>query len=142
VAKTNKNPPIGRITGRPVGSTEQRPNYDKMPPNFSFEKMSVGSAHNVQNCDEGNRAALASKLFELTQLNWVDITLSHKKGMGSERIPRTEIKVPIPPSITPDLEEFLSIRYNGKRPMVGYRDERVFHIVFLDHNFKVYDHGS
>lgn len=144
MARFDKNKKIspGRISGKVVATAQGRPDYDRMPPHFSFEKMSTGSDYNVSKCDEENRAALASKLFELSQLRWVDITLAHKRGMGSERIPRSEIKVPIPSSITPDVEDFLSIRYNGKRPMVGYREDRIFHIVFLDHNFTVYDHGT
>jgi hypothetical protein len=48
--------------------------------------------------------------------------------------------VQIPAHVTEDVT-LLSFRFHGKAPMVGYRVGRIFHIVWLDHDFAVYSHG-
>lgn len=49
------------------------------------------------------------------------------------------MKVVVPPSITEDTP-ILSFRFSGKAPMVGFRREEVFYVVWLDRAFDVYPH--
>jgi len=49
------------------------------------------------------------------------------------------MSVAIPASITDDVTIW-AIRFAGMNPMVGYKRGDVFHIVWLDHNFSVYEH--
>lgn len=114
---------------------------DRLPPIFSFEHMKRGSGYSVDCCDRDHRAALASKLFKLSQMTWFEIRQTQRHGLGTEKIARTALRAPIPPKVTEDTD-FLALRYNGHAPMVGYRDGRVFYIVFIDHTMDVYDHGS
>jgi hypothetical protein len=120
-----------------AGSVE---NPDTMPPIFSFEKMLDGSGYSVNCCDQENQAAALKSLFKLSRMKWQEIRNAPRHGLGTEKIARTSIKAPIPAGISEDVT-FLAIRYHGRRPMLGYRDGRTFHIIFLDHNFSVYDHG-
>jgi len=53
---------------------------------------------------------------------------------------RGSIKAPLPASVTEDVT-FLVLRFNGKKPMIGYRDGRTFHILLLDHDFTAYKHS-
>jgi hypothetical protein len=42
-----------------------------------------------------------------------------------------------------DAKEFLVMRYDGLRPMVGIRSNDVFHVLWIENEFgDLYDHGS
>jgi hypothetical protein len=115
-------------------------NADTMPPIFSFERMESGSGYSVTCCDADNQAAALRRIFLLSKMKWREIQNAPRHGLGTEKIARSALRAPLPKTLTDDVT-FLAIRYNGLRPMVGYRDGRIFHIVFLDHTFDVYDHG-
>lgn len=122
-----------------VGASDTE-NPDTMPPIFSFEKMVDRCGYSVNCCDAENQAAALRQLFNLSKMKWRDIKNAGRHGLGTEKIARNSIRVPIPQGISEDVT-FLAIRYNGKRPMLGYRDGRTFHVLFLDHSFSVYKHG-
>jgi len=72
-------------------------------------------------------------------MSWAQINQAPRHGLGYEKISHTSIKAAIPPHITEDVN-FLAFRFSGKAPMVGYRKQEVFYIVWLDRNFTLYDH--
>jgi hypothetical protein len=111
-----------------------------MPPVFSFEKMVDGSGYSVNCCDANHQAALAKRLFLLSRHTWREIVQAPRHGIGTEKISKDAISVAIPASVTDDVT-FLALRYNGKHPMIGYRDGRTFHVLFVDRDFSVYPHG-
>lgn len=76
----------------------------------------------------------------MSQLTWQQIQQAHKHGQGGETIARTSLKVTIPTAITEDAP-ILSFRFCGKAPMVGFRKDEVFYVVWLDRAFDVYPHG-
>jgi len=112
-----------------------------LTPFFSFEKMQRGTGYSIACCPQEEQAALATKLFELSQITWATIQGTHRHGAGCEIIPQSRLHVSLPRSVTDDVT-ILAFRYNGKKAMLGYRDGRILHILLLDHNFTVYDHGS
>lgn len=122
-----------------VGASDTE-NPDTMPPIFSFEKMVDGCGYSVNCCDADNQAAALRRLFLLSKMKWREIQNAPRHGLGTEKIARNSIQAPIPQGISEDVT-FLAIRYNGKRPMLGYRDGRTFHVLFLDHRFDAYNHG-
>jgi len=83
---------------------------------------------------------MAKRLFLLSQTVWREIRNAPKHGIGSETINRAAIKPSLPKTI-PDDTAIIALRYNGKKPMVGYRQGRIFYVLFLDHDFSVYNHG-
>ena len=115
-------------------------NPDTQSPVFSFEKMQDGTGWSINCCDAENQAALSKQLFRLCQMKWREVIQAPRHGLGSEKIDVKSLKIPLPKSVTQDVT-ILALRYHGKRPMVGYREGRVFFILFLDHNFKIYNHG-
>ncbi|MBI3441573.1 MAG: hypothetical protein HY052_07215 [Proteobacteria bacterium] len=115
------------------GSTEHQ------CPHFSFEQMQRNTGYSVECCQKDDRAALASKLYELSQITWATIRGSGRHGVGCEKIERPSIKAPLPLSLTEDVS-ILALRFNGKAPMLGYREGRIFHVLLLDWNFKAYSH--
>jgi hypothetical protein len=60
--------------------------------------------------------------------------------LGFEKIAKDSIKGSKPTFITEDLNEFLSFRFSGKKPMVGYRIQNVFYVLWFDLDFTLYKH--
>jgi hypothetical protein len=60
--------------------------------------------------------------------------------LGYERISRNAIRGAIPSHIAKEVA-FIAFRFYRKAPMVGYRDGDIFHIIWIDREFKLYAHG-
>lgn len=76
----------------------------------------------------------------MSQLTWQQISNSGRHGQGSETIARTSIKsATIPACITEDVK-ILAFRCIGLAPMVGYRVDEVFYVVWIDRAFGLYEH--
>lgn len=93
----------------------------------------------VTDCERHEQAAFAVTLRRLSMMTWMQIRNAPRHGLGSEKIGRASIRAPIPRGITDDVD-FLSIRFNGMAPMVGFRSNQVFHVVWLDRAFTLYAH--
>lgn len=115
-------------------------NPETSPPVFSFEKMARGNGFCVESCSDDDRAAVAMRLFLLSRMTWQEIHNAPRHGLGTEKIARAALRPALPPGISEDVT-FLAVRYHGKRPIIGYRDGRIFHSLFIDHSFSAYDHG-
>jgi len=114
--------------------------FDDYCPHFSLEH--VADAYCITRCAKEDRAAFAVQLRKLSQLTWKELRRTPHEGFGCEVIDRNQIRAGIPSNVTEDVDKFLAFRFSGKKPMVGYRDERVFHILWFDRDFSLYDHGS
>lgn len=130
--KVNKGKKISPHKSSDISSQKQRPIFglEFLTRDFCLSK-----------CEKHEKAQFVDKLHKLSQLTWAEILSTSRTGMGHEKIYRDKIKVGIPPHITDDVV-FLAFRCIGKAPMVGYRSERVFNIVWIDRDFTLYDHGS
>lgn len=91
-------------------------------------------------CDKDHQSAFARWQHTLSQLTWQQIEIQRRHGQGYERLPREILKASIPSHVTEDVN-LIAFRYLGKNPVVGYRDGRTFHVLFLDRDFSLYDHG-
>ena len=107
-------------------------------PVFSLRHLQPGFS--LRECDTNQKAALAEKMHQLSQMTWIEIINAPRHGSGSEKIARLAIQAPVPAFISDDVN-FLAIRFYGNAPMVGYRDGATFHILWLDRAFRLYDHG-
>lgn len=124
-------------TGKLKSRDTQRASPQQMRPKFSFEHLQ--KSHCLSNCERDEKAALADRLHELSQLTWQQVMQADRHGQGCETIKRTSIKTAIPPCITED-SNILAFRFCGKAPMVGFRREEVFYLVWLDRDFSLYNH--
>lgn len=115
------------------------PNYDLHTPIFSLEKLQQGD-YCLSALDQENKAMFAEAIYRRKSLTWADIKKLPRHGLGTEKIPKSQINVAIPEFITEDLSEFLVFRYHGMKPMVGYRQRDVFFVLWFDHNFSLYPH--
>jgi len=107
-------------------------------PVFCFRYLVRG--YDMAECDENELADLIQQLGRLSLLSWQDVQLAPRHGLGSEKIARTSISAPIPGAATEDVKFFLSLRFQGKKPFVGFRNGYVFHVLWIDNRFRVYPH--
>ena len=108
-------------------------------PAFSFEFLQ--DSHCITVCSQEDQRAFLDTMRNLSQLTWQQIRSTQRHGLGSEKIYRASFTVKIPDYISEDVT-FIAIRFSGKKPMVGFQDGRIFHIVWFDKNFTVYKHGK
>lgn len=131
-----KNPPANQ--GRRVQSTDKEIGFLETNeyPVFCFNK--IHPSWSINNLDKDEQAALAKRLFDLAQLKWNEIQYSQRHGFGTEKI--TAVRAQLPARVTEEVT-LLAIRFHNNKPMVGYRHCCIFHILFIDYNFTLYDHG-
>jgi hypothetical protein len=118
-------------------SQSLRTSSNQMRPKFSLEHLA--KSHCLSNCLKEEKSAFVDKLHELSQLTWQQIQQAPKHGLGHETIARSSIKAAVPHHITEDVR-FLAFRFMGKAPMVGYKVDEVFFVVWIDRAFVLYDH--
>ena len=123
-----------------ITANESAINYDDKPPVFSLERLQTGDFC-LQCLDQEGKAFFADAIFRRKSNTWREIKQMPRHGLGFEKIDKKSISAPMPSFITPDVNHFLSFRFHGKRPMVGYRQNEVFYVLWFDKNFSLYDHG-
>jgi len=104
-------------------------------PLFSLQHVVAGFS--VSNCERDEKAAFADRLQQLGQMTWEQIQLGSRQGVGTETIGRDSICLPIPNHITPEVR-ILALRIRQKARIIGYRQDEVFHIVWIDPKHRVY----
>jgi|LGVF01.1.fsa_nt_gb hypothetical protein len=123
-------------------STPPKVDYDKQPPLFSL--TNICKTYCLSKCGKDEKAAFADTLHRLSQLRWCDLRQAPRHGVGYEIIPRSRLQVAIPQHVTDDVN-LIAFRFCAQAPMVGYRDpinRALFHVLWLDRDFTLYDHGS
>ena len=113
--------------------------YNRERPTFCLRY--VDRNYCITGCGTDDKAAFADKIRRLSQMTWNEIISAHRHGMGFETIPRNAIRSRIPSQITEDAT-LIAFRFSGLKPMVGYRAQSMFHIIWFDCSYNLYDHGS
>ena len=135
--KSRIQPRVGK--GKYIAPHPPSIDPDKLPPIFSFEYLDNGD-YCLTKCQQHEKAALADTMHRLSRVSWIDLRLAGRHGLGCEKIPRRQIRGAIPAHITDDVGFFLAFRFCAMAPMVGYRDGRIFYVLWLDRAFTLYDH--
>jgi len=125
--------------GRRISAETSKINYDERPPVFSLERLQKGR-YCLQSMDVDGKSSFADSIFRRKNTTWKDIKKADKHGLGFEKIAKNSIKAAKPACITEDLDDYLSFRFSGKKPMVGYRKQDVFYVLWFDHDFTLYKH--
>ena len=121
-------------------SAESPPNYHAMHPIFSLERIQPGDFC-FSNLETGDKAAFADSIFKRRTLTWEKLKNEDRHKLGSEKINKKSIKATIPKFITEDEQNFLALRFNGLKAMVGYKVNNIFYVLWFDPKFKLYDHS-
>ncbi len=106
---------------------------------FAFSFLFLKTPYHVEDWCDADKIALVKHLAKLCTLQWNQIYSTQRHGFGSEKISQESIRPTLPPHITEELS-LNAMRFSGLKPMIGYRDENIFYVLFLDHNFSVYSH--
>lgn len=121
-----------------INEAEVKKDYDREKPTFCLRF--VDAAYCITQCTKDDRAAFAETIRKMSQMTWLQLRMADRKGLGSEKIARDAITRPIPSQI-PEDAALLAFRFSGLKPMVGYRMQGMFHIIWFDRDFTLYDHG-
>lgn len=111
-----------------------------LKPHFSLEHLAPDSDFNMAKCGLHDRAEFALALRDRSQMTWAEIMQAPRKGLGCEKI--GTLKVRIPSAVPRDKhDKIVAFRFGQLARFLGFRDGRVFHVLWIDHAGKAYDHG-
>jgi hypothetical protein len=114
-------------------------NHDDQSPKFCLHFLARD--YDVHALDSEKQGAFAKTLQKLASSRWKDLMLAPRHGQGSELIPASEIRAPIPTQFEAE-PKFMVFRYHGKLPMAGVRVDDVYHVLWIEPEFgRLYDHG-
>jgi hypothetical protein len=130
-------PPKGKQGSNIKLTVDSKPRLNFNYPIFCLKHLHP--KYNLDKCEVDEKAKLIERMHKLSSITWEIIRTSHRHGMGAEKIERTSIKTSIPSHITPDTTLY-ALRFDGLKPFVGYRSEFIFHIVYIDRDFTLYNH--
>lgn len=116
---------------------QSRIDYNVSKPIFSF--IHLQQEFTLDDTQTEEKIALLNNLILRSQLTWNQIQQAPRKGLGQEIIAQNAIKPSIPSVVKKDTN-ILALRYNGNKPIVGFRDKDIFHILWIDSKFSVYNH--
>ncbi|MCU0432711.1 MAG: hypothetical protein MUC87_04590 [Bacteroidia bacterium] len=122
------------ITSAPTAQLHSPVNY----PVFSFKYLHPN--YNVEQCEGDDKQALIQRMAMIGRINWNELQLAPRHGIGCEKISKDSIRPGIPAGVPEHIDFFLAFRYNGKKAIIGWRDTFVFHLLYVDRNFSVYAH--
>jgi hypothetical protein len=111
-------------------------NYDNEKPVFSFI-YSVDKKYGIDECTTEEKLSFLKTMLKLSECSWIMLKSADKHGLGYEKIDK--INTSLPPQVTDEVQ-LIAFRFYDKAPMVGFRQERTFHIIFFDRDFTLYDH--
>ena len=103
---------------------------------FSFRYIQKN--HCFSNCQPNEKQALAESIFKRRDMTWKSIQREPRHGLGYEKINQLNVAKP---NCVPNGASILSFRFCGKAAMVGFKENDVFHILWLDREYTVYNHG-
>lgn len=117
---------------------QSRIDYNVSKPIFSFIYLQPNFTLSENQVEE--KIALFNNIITRSNLTWNQMQQAPRKGLGQEIINQTAIKSGVPGVVKKDTN-LLAFRYNGNKPIVGFRDKDIFHILWIDSNYTLYDHS-
>jgi len=108
-------------------------------PIFCFRYLSQEKEYSLSSCQKEQKAAFADTISKLSLLTWQQINSSGRHGSGYEKISKDSMKPSIPSHITDDIN-LIAFRFCGMAPMIGYKEDAIFRVIWLDKGFKAYKH--
>jgi hypothetical protein len=120
---------------KPDFKVEPYPQFEH--PVFCFRYLS--KKYGLEQCDKNEKAALIVQLYQLSQMTWTEIKMAGRHGCGSEKINPKSLKASIPNHLSMDVNLY-ALRFMGFKAFVGYRTDFIFHILYIDTKFNLYNH--
>lgn len=142
IKKPKVNPKTGKIS--PPAETISKMNTDRLPPIFSLTEMQDG-IFDLTLCQNKEKCSLIDTIRLLSKHTWQQLKSSPRHGIGYEKIEFGAIIGQNTLKKKKEIEnqgyKLIAFRFHDKAPIVGYRDGRIFHLVWIDRDFSLYNHG-
>jgi hypothetical protein len=108
--------------------------------NFSLERIQKGEFC-FSTLSQEEKARFAEGIFKRRDKTWAEVKSMPRHALGFEKIAKKSICAQLPSFITDDMDHFLAFRFDGMKPMIGYRLRNIFYVLWFDAKFTLYDHG-
>lgn len=118
--------------------SNKRVDTNSEPPSFSLKHLQKG--YHLDDCTKEEKLAFLATLQKHSKLSWSELEQAQRHGLGKEKIERSSIKASIP-SIVKEDTKLWAFRFYNKAPFVGFREGEIFHILWIDRAFTLYDHS-
>jgi len=122
-------------TGVLIKTPEEGGGSDHLTPLFCLSLIARDFC--VLDCETNEQAAFACKLRKISQMTWRELKNAPREGLGFESIYNID-KDKIP--AVAQGKRILAFRISEIHRLIGYRDNRVFHIIWNDPRGRVYPH--
>ena len=96
--------------------------------------------YHVDKCNADEKICLLERIVKLSNISWQEIEYTGRHAFGSEKIDRNAVKKELPNEITEDVPFFIALRFDGNKAFVGFRNKFVFHVLYVDRDFTLYNH--
>lgn len=138
MGKLRKPTPSG--SGRLVPPHPAPDDTNTLKPYFSLEHLASDADFDLTRCSQQDRAEFAVALRDRSKLTWAEIISAPRRGLGAEKI--ATLNVTIPNVVPADKRsQIVAFRFGQLARFLGFRDGRVFHVLWIDPAGKTYDHG-
>lgn len=119
---------------------------DDLEKNTVFCFKHVDREHDVQKlCSKSNKKfvkGFVKKLQGLSQITMAEVQSSDKYSWGYELLKVKCLYKRLPTSLTEDVEQVHVFRFSDEGRIVGYYSSNIFHVLFIDTDLCLYDHGK
>lgn len=113
-------------------------NYNSFKPTFSFRHMQYQCDWCLSKCQRPDKSSFVDTLLRLSQHTWSQISSFSREALGYEKINRDSLKIKsLPPILTPEVN-IIGFRFSNSGRMAGFRDNDVFHVIFIDPNHNLW----
>ena len=121
-----------------VDSYDNLENNANKNPSFCFKH--INKKYGLKNCEKNELISFFDTLCKLSNLTWNEIINNNRHKLGLETIKIKSLKIPINKDLVND-DHLIAIRFHNKKPMLGFCQGCIYHIMFLDCKMNLYDHS-
>lgn len=109
---------------------------DEATPCWCFKHLQKG--YSVEDLDRDQKAALIDSLSKRSHRTWSEIKTESRTKLGSEKIAEGSIRGGLPMLVRG--QTILCFRMGDSGRFLGVRNAQVFHLVWIDCTFSLYEH--
>ena len=120
--------------GKKITPPDEGGPTDHLHPYFCVSHLARGFC--VLDCDTKEQASFARALREIGSRTWNELKQASRKGAGFETIYQMKKEVPSHAKG----RRMISFRVGGIYRLVGYREQQIFHILWVDPKGDSYSH--
>lgn len=96
-------------------------------------------------CSSSNKKfakGFLKKIQGISKISIADVHSSDKYTWGFELLKKELLKKSLPGSITKDIQQVHVFRFADNGRIVGFYSSNIFHVIFIDVELCLWDHGS